>query len=216
MPVGVIATGVNAAPETLAGATIEVLPLAAEAVDPSAAVHGTAVAALRVGQRPDRAPGLIPEARLVVVDVLRRHGGDERASAASRVKALDLLSTRGVKVINLSLAGPPTAALHQVLLRLTGPGGAVVLAAAEVAYAAGYANVLAVTAVDQRGQVCRRAQRGPPLDLAAPGVEVWSAISVPGVRLTTGTSFAVPFATARHRPAGDQRQRHPCRCRMGL
>jgi len=75
VPVGVIATGVNAAPETLAGATIEVLPLAAEAVDPSAAVHGTAVAALRVGQRPDRAPGLIPEARLVVVDVLRRDGG---------------------------------------------------------------------------------------------------------------------------------------------
>ncbi len=203
VPVGVIDTGVNAAHENLVGARIEVLRLLAEDVDPSKAVHGTAIAGLLVGQVPDRTPGLIPEANLVVVDIFGRKGDDERASVASLIKALDLLAQRKVKVINLSLAGPANAALEAALLRLTSPGGAIVLAAvgnggpaAQVAYPAGYLNVVAVTAVDQRGQVYRRAQRGMHIDLAAPGVEVWSATSVSGVKPKTGTSFAVPFASA--------------------
>ncbi len=203
VPIGVIDTGVNAGHENLEGADIEVLRLVAEEVDAAKFVHGTAVAALLLGQVPDRAPGLIPEAKVIVVDVFGRDGGDERASVASLVKALDLLAVRGVKVINLSLAGPPNAALEAMLARLAEPGGAVVLAAvgnggpkAEVAYPAGYDTVLAVTAVDQRGQIYRRAQRGAHVDLAAPGVEVWSATSISGVKPKTGTSFAVPFATA--------------------
>ena len=203
VPVGVIDTGVNADHENLREADIEVLRLVAEQVDASKAVHGTAVAALLVGQRSDRAPGLIPEARLIVVDIFGRDGGDERASVASLVKALDLLARRGVKVINLSLAGPPNVALEAALIQVTGPGGAVVLAAAGnggpgagVAYPAGYPSVLAVTAVDQRGQIYRRAQRGFHVDLAAPGVDVWSATSISGVKPKTGTSFAVPFASA--------------------
>lgn len=203
VPVGMIDTGVNPLHENLVGGQIEVVRLLAEEVDPSKAVHGTAVAALLVGQQPDRAPGLIPEARLIVVDVFGRDGADERASVASLVRALDLLAVRGVKVINLSLAGPPNAVLEAVVSRLTTPGGAVVLAAAgnggpgaDVAYPAGYPTVVAVTAVDQRGQIYRRAQRGAHVDLAAPGVEVWSATSIKGVKPKTGTSFAVPFATA--------------------
>ncbi|MDZ4392882.1 S8 family serine peptidase [Cypionkella sp.] len=203
VPVGVIDTGVNAAHENLLGADIEVLRLVDEEVDASKAVHGTAVAALIVGQDTDRVPGLIPEAKVLVVDVFGRNGGDERASVVSLVKALDLLVVRGVKVINMSLAGPPNATLEAALARLAEPGGAVVLAAvgnggpkAAVAYPAGYPSVLAVTAVDQRGQVYRRAQRGAHIDLAAPGVEVWSATSISGVKPKSGTSFAVPFATA--------------------
>ncbi len=203
VPIGVIDTEVNAAHENLVGAKLEVLRLLAEEVDPSKAIHGTAVASMLVGQGSDRAPGLIPEANLVVVDVFGRVGGDERASVASLISALDLLAQRQVKVMNLSLAGPPNVALETVLARLSEPGGAVVLAAAgnagpraETAYPAGYATVLAVTAVDQRGQIYRRAQRGPHLDIAAPGVEIWSATSIKGVKPKTGTSFAVPFATA--------------------
>ncbi len=203
VPVGMIDTGVNAAHANLSGADIEVLRLVAEAVDPSQAVHGTALAALLVGQSDARAPGLIPEAKLVVVDVFGRDGGDERASVVALVKALDVLAERKVKVINMSLAGPANAALEAALMRLASLGGAVVLAAAgnagpgaEVAYPAGYPSVLAVTAVDQRGQIYRRAQRGAHVDLAAPGVDIWSATSIKGVKPKTGTSFAVPFATA--------------------
>ncbi|RWB27163.1 MAG: peptidase S8, partial [Mesorhizobium sp.] len=34
------------------------------------------------------------------------------------------------------------------------------------------------------------------IDLAAPGVEVWTAASVSGARPKTGTSFAAPFVAA--------------------
>lgn len=201
--VGMIDTGVNPAHASLAGADIEVIRLTAEPADPSSAVHGTAVAGLLVGQQPARAPGLIPEAPLIVVDVFGRDGGDERAPVAALLQALNLMAVRGVRVVNMSLSGPANTTLESVLTRLSGPDGAVVLAAAgnggpgaPVSYPAGYPGVIAVTAVDRRGQIYRRAQRGPHLDLAAPGVEVWSATSISGFRPKTGTSFAVPFATA--------------------
>ncbi|TIP63359.1 MAG: peptidase S8, partial [Mesorhizobium sp.] len=42
----------------------------------------------------------------------------------------------------------------------------------------------------------RRAGRGEHIDLAAPGVQVWTAASVSGARPKTGTSFAAPFVAA--------------------
>jgi subtilisin family serine protease len=56
--------------------------------------------------------------------------------------------------------------------------------------------VLAVTAVDKAGNVYRRAGRGAHVDLAAPGVDIWTAASVKGARPKTGTSFAAPFVSA--------------------
>jgi subtilisin family serine protease len=50
--------------------------------------------------------------------------------------------------------------------------------------------------VDREGAVYRRAVRGPHVDLAAPGVNVWTAASVSGARWKTGTSFATPFVSA--------------------
>ena len=61
---------------------------------------------------------------------------------------------------------------------------------------AGYETVLAVTAVDRRGEPYRRAGRGPHIDIAAPGVDVWTAASISGARTKTGTSFATPFVSA--------------------
>jgi subtilisin family serine protease len=53
-----------------------------------------------------------------------------------------------------------------------------------------------VTAVDRNLAPYRYANRGDHIDLAAPGVDVWTAI--PGRREgpQTGTSFAVPYVTA--------------------
>jgi len=44
--------------------------------------------------------------------------------------------------------------------------------------------------------VYRRAGRGSHIDLAAPGVDVWTAASIRGARWKTGTSFAAPFVAA--------------------
>ena len=201
--IGMIDTGINDAHETLDGADLQVLRLAPEDFTPSRALHGTAIAALLVGDPATRSPGLVPSARLVAVDAFHRRGSDERADIFTLVEALGLLAERGVGVINLSLAGPANTVLEEVVARLKGEQDIVLVAAvgndgprAEPAFPAAYPEVIAVTAVDRDRVVYRRAIRGEHVDLAAPGVAVWTAASISGARWKTGTSYAVPFVTA--------------------
>jgi subtilisin family serine protease len=139
----------------------------------------------------------------VAVDAFYRRGSDERADVFTLIDALGQLSERGVGVINLSLAGPPNTVLEEVVRRLVGERDIVLVAAvgndgprADPAFPAAYPEVIAVTAVDRDRVVYRRAIRGPHVDLAAPGVAVWTAASISGARWKTGTSYAVPFVTA--------------------
>ncbi|MEF9603296.1 S8 family serine peptidase, partial [Paracoccus sp. PXZ] len=127
---------------------------------------------------------------------------DERADAFALVEALDYLAAQQVRIVNLSLAGPPNQALAGQIRRMDQAGIVLVAAAgnggpaAKPAFPAAYPQVIAVTAVDRRAQVYRRANRGEHIDLAAPGVDVWTAASIRGARTKTGTSFATPFVTA--------------------
>jgi subtilisin family serine protease len=198
-----IDTGINEGHDTFRGASIQVARLTGEGLNPATAVHGTAVAALFVGDPDGRSPGLIPGARLYAVDAFHRAGTDERADAFTLVTALDLLADQGVLVINLSLAGPSNEVLEQKVVNLVRTRDIVLVAAAGNAgptadpqYPAAYPDVLAVTAVDRRGEPWRRAARGPHVEIAAPGVDVWTAASIRGARTKTGTSFAAPFVSA--------------------
>lgn len=199
--IGIIDTSVNLNHAGLLQARIEFIRLADADLPTSAETHGTAVVALLAGTEA-RAPGLLPEARLVAVDIFSREGGDERADVVHLVQALDLLAARKVRVVNLSLAGPQNAVLSDMLAEVDASGMLVVAAtgnggpAALPAWPAAAETVLAVTAVDGDDRIYRRAQRGPHVDVAAPGVEVWSAASAKGVKPRTGTSYAAPFATA--------------------
>ena len=118
----------------------------------------------------------------------------------SLVKALDWLISSGVDVINISLAGPPNRLLEAALQRASESDVTILAAAgnggpvAGPMYPAAYKTVVAVTAVDAKGQVFRLANRGDYLDIAAPGVGVRHARSGGGYASSSGTSFAVPFA----------------------
>ncbi|MDO5658455.1 MAG: S8 family serine peptidase [Paracoccus sp. (in: a-proteobacteria)] len=199
--VGMIDTGLNPDHATFAKADLTLHRLDSEATD-SGLVHGTAVAALLVGAGDTRSPGLIGHAPLLAVDAFHRSQNDERADAFSLVEALDWLAAQDVRVINMSLAGPDNALLAEKVATMEDSGILVVAAAgnagprAAPAYPAAYDSVVAVTAVDRRGEVYRRAGRGAHIDLAAPGVDVWTAASISGARTKTGTSFAAPFVTA--------------------
>ncbi|MET1412224.1 S8 family serine peptidase [Roseibium sp. HPY-6] len=201
--IGMIDTGINEKHPVFDGADVTVMRLADEELPASKASHGTAIAALIVGQPESRVRGLLPHARLVAVDAFHRSGRDERADAFTLVEALYTLSAEGVTVINLSLAGPQNSVVEAALRDLAGRQGIAIAAAAgnggprsEPVYPAAYEEVLAVTAVDRNKRVYRRANRGGYIDLAAPGVNVWTAASIRGAKWKTGTSFAVPFATA--------------------
>jgi subtilisin family serine protease len=105
-------------------------------------------------------------------------------------------------VINMSLSGPANEVLQKAIAAAQAKGIVIVAAAgnngagAEPSYPAAYAGVVAVTAVDQDLNVYPRATRGPYVDLAAPGVNVWTAASQGSGALRTGTSYAVPFVSA--------------------
>lgn len=203
VPIGMIDTGINAAHEIIAGANLEIIRLADEALEPSKAIHGTAVASVLIGGDQSRVPGLVREARVVAVDAFGRSGSDERADLISVLRGLDLLAARDVKVINLSIAGPDNRLLLDAINTLVSDIGITIVAAAgnagpraDPAFPARYERVIAVTAVDANARIYRRAQRGEHLDIAAPGVNLLAATSIRGARLKTGTSFAVPYVTA--------------------
>jgi hypothetical protein len=212
--VGVIDTGLNPDHTTFRDAALDLLPLSSGLTQaPSRAQHGTAIVALLVGDPGTRSPGLIPQAEVLAVDAFHASGRDERADVFSLVAAMDLLAEQEIDVLNLSLAGPPNSTLETMVRELVEARDIVVVAAAgnagpasEPLYPAAIDAVIAVTAVDRNLEVYRRAVQGPHVDVAAPGVTVWTAASISGARPKTGTSFAVPFVTA---AAGLLRQANP-------
>ncbi|RCW87140.1 S8 family serine peptidase [Paracoccus lutimaris] len=201
--IGMVDTGLNDQHPVLSSAQLRLHRLeTGQGQKASDRFHGTSVAALLVGEPGSRTPGLVPQANLIAVDAFHKAGTDERADAYALIEALDYLAAEGVQVINLSLAGPFNFAVAGQVLELDRRGIVLVAAAgnggpsAKPAYPAAHKPVIAVTAVDRRGQVYRRAGRGAHIDLAAPGVEVWTAASIRGAKTQTGTSYAAPFVTA--------------------
>lgn len=202
LAIGIIDTAVNPGHDLLAGARLRVERLGDLPGEGSGAGHGTAVVSVLLGQAGSRIEGLLPEAEVIAVDVFSDVGGDERADTVALLRGLDRLGAMGLRVVNLSLSGPPNATLGALIDRLTAGGMVLVAAAgnggpqAAPVFPAAHPGVIAVTAVDARGRPYRQAQRGDHLDLAAPGVGLMLATSVSGARERSGTSFAVPFVSA--------------------
>ncbi|MBW6524387.1 S8 family serine peptidase [Sphingomonas sp. RHCKR47] len=162
--------------------------------------HGTAVASLLVGAA-GAFRGAAPRASLLVADV---YGGSAaNGSAAAIVRAMAWLAQRNVRVINVSLVGPPNALLEAGVKALSARGVAVVAAvgndgpAAPPQYPASYPGVVAVTGVDARSRALIEAGKPTHLDFAAPGAEMAGAVPGGGWEALRGTSFAAPLVAAR-------------------
>jgi hypothetical protein len=192
---GLIDGGVGAHP-AFAGAAIEQRGFAG-AVKPSG--HGTAVASLMVGQA-GAFRGVLPGGRLLAADI---YGGSEaNGSAEAIARALGWLTVRGVKVVNMSLVGPPNPLLAAAVKAAQAKGVLIVAAvgndgpAAPPQYPASYPGVISVTGVDAKGRALIEAGRPVHLDFAAPGADMAGA--VPGGRWEAlrGTSFAGPLVAA--------------------
>ncbi|MCG6122629.1 MAG: S8 family serine peptidase [Microvirga sp.] len=200
--IGMIDTGLNPDHAALADRDVEVVALDTDERPGSARMHGTAVAALLVGAPDTRTPGLLPDARLVAIDAFHAARGGDAADAFALVRALDLLVTRRVDVINMSFSGPSNALVSRLLAAAREAEIALVAAAgndgpaAPPAYPAADPAVVAVTAIDARSRAFRQAASGEHVAFAAPGVRLWTAASISGGRLRSGTSYATPFVTA--------------------
>ena len=163
--------------------------------------HGTAVAALLVGQDPKGAlSGFASGAQLFTVSAFGKHRRGAAADVDRIGAALDWLVSRNVRLINMSFAGPSNDAFDDLLAAAAGRGAIMIAAAGNdgselAAYPAAAASVIAVTAVDARGRHYRDANTGAHIEFAAPGVDLY----VEGKRgggYASGTSYAAPIITA--------------------
>lgn len=210
--IGMIDTGINVDHAALTGQRLTVRQALLAERDAAGRQHGTAVAALLVGRLDSPAPGLLPYAELIAIEAFHRGSGGEAADAFALSDALQQMIDADVQVVNLSFSGPENAVLRRVVTAALERGIALVAAAgnggpgAPPAYPAAWPGVLAVTAVDARLQPYRQAARGAHIAFAAPGVNLWTAASIRGGRLRSGTSYAAPFVTA---ALAVERVRHP-------
>ena len=195
---GLVDTGVDASGEALAHARIQQQGFAGARVKPAA--HGTAVASLLVGDA-TTFRGAAPGAELYVADV---YGGLPTGGAADTlVRGLGWLASNRVRVINISLVGPPNLVLGAAVKALQAKGVTVVAAvgndgpAAPLAYPASYSGVIAVTGVDAQGRVLLEAGHAEHLDFAAPGADMAASAEGGGYVSVRGTSFAAPLVAGR-------------------
>jgi Subtilase family len=165
--------------------------------------HGTGVLALLAGGANSTVRGLIPDAKYYLADIFTPDtNGVPTSDTATLLAALNWLGKRDVNIINMSLAGPHDELLKKAIEALSRKGIIFIAAVgnegptAPPTYPSAYEQVIAVTAINRDLSNYRHAVRGDHVDIAAPGVGIWTAMPDGKGAYHSGTSFAVPFVTA--------------------
>lgn len=202
LKVGIIDTSVDVTHPAFVHKKIEVSHLGRGGT-PGPDWHGTGVTSLLAGDAASGTPGLIPDANFYVADVFQAGAdGLPVSDTLSMLRAFNWLESKNVKLINMSLSGPPEKLIAEAIVKLSAKGIVIVAAAgndgpgAAPSYPAAYDNVIAVTAVGKDLKSYRHANHGSYIDVAAPGVAIWTAQPGSKEGYHSGTSFAAPYVTA--------------------
>ncbi len=200
--IGIIDTSVDITHPAFSHKILEVRHLGPNSA-PGPDWHGTGVTALLAGDSLSGTPGLIPQSLFVIADIFQADADGQPASDTfSMLRALDWLEAKNVNIVNMSLSGPQDDLVQRAIDKLSAHGVLFVAAAgndgpaAGPSYPAAYKNVIAVTAVGKDLQSYRYANRGNYIDIAAPGVSIWTALPGSKEGYHSGTSFAAPYVTA--------------------
>lgn len=180
-------------------AGVRIVPLDASAPAPPAALHGTLLAGV-IGARVGNGfgiRGVAPGADLVAIPVCGRkqRGAPETCGLYEVLRGLDAAWEQKARVVNLSLVGPSNPLLERAVSRLERLGIGLVAASGnenteQARYPAAYPSVLGVGAVDRRGTLYARSNRGLSAKLLAPGVEIVSTAPNSSFAFGSGTSLA--------------------------
>lgn len=195
--IGQIDSPVDTSHPALKGQRIEFRSFHKESRKPGPADHGTAVAAMLVGK--PAWGGLLPGAELMAANMFEvNEAGKVIGSGMGLLRAIDWMAQKGVQVVNLSVAGGDNKVVRKAFQKAQEKGLILVAAAGNwgsakrPAYPAAYRDVIAVTALDQKRKIYKKANSGAYIDFAAPGVRIYAAVPRGG-RVMSGTSFATPY-----------------------
>jgi subtilisin len=156
--------------------------------------HGTHCAGI-VAARNNAAGvvGVAPDAILYAVKILGDNGSGYTSDI---IQGLDWCAANGIKVASLSLGGGGTTSLQNACNNAYARGVVVVAAAGNSAGAvmcpAAYSSVIAVSATDSRNLLASFSNYGAKIELAAPGVGIYSTYKDGGYVSMSGTSMACP------------------------
>ncbi len=209
--VAVIDTDIDATQPDLTGKVIVGQDFSGDP-NPDPSGHGTAVAGI-IAAQPDNGIGIAGlgwSTRVLSVRVLDSQGAGLATDIAKGIRyAADYSNgTAKVRVINLSLqqdardADQVSSELASAIGYAQSKGVLIVAAAGNQSrtapsYPAHFPGVLGVTAVDDADVTASFSNRGPWVDLAAPGVGVLTlAAGCNCWAVPDGTSFAAPFVSA--------------------
>lgn len=190
--IAVIDSDVDARHPDMHGAVTERFDPAGSAAKPH--LHGTGMAGAIVAKY--RLRGVAPEANIVAVKAFDERSTGQEATTFQILKGIDHAMRRGVRVINMSFAGPYDVMIERKLKEAYDKNIVLVAAAGNAGpkspplYPAADANVIAVTATDRADKPLAQANRGNYVAVAAPGVDILVPAPNGAYQLTTGTSVA--------------------------
>jgi len=198
--IGMIDSAVDTTHPALKGRNVVFRSFHGRGRGPGPATHGTAVAAMLVGN--PQWGGLLPGAALRAGNMFEEKAtGQVVGSAVGLLKSIDWMIKEQVHVINLSVAGADNKVVRLAMKKTKEKGISMVAAAGnwgkngKPAYPAAYVDVLAVTAFGGAERtIYAKANQGKYIDFAAPGVQIWTAVPGGG-RYQSGTSFAAPYVS---------------------
>ncbi|MED4284795.1 S8 family serine peptidase [Priestia megaterium] len=158
--------------------------------------HGTHVAGI-VGAKNNSfgVVGIAPDSDLYVLKALDSTGTGYNSDI---IKAIDWSIENHMNIINMSLGGSDESYAFQQAIDKAYNSGILVIAAAgndgaPVEYPAKYNHAIAVSATDSSNNLAYFSNRGPEIEVAAPGVNVISTYKGNTYASMDGTSMATPY-----------------------
>ncbi len=192
IPVAVIDSGIDARHPDLGGAIVKSFDAVGGEDKPQQ--HGTAIAGAIAAH--GKLSGIAQGPRLLAARAFDNTPGESRGTSFAIWKSLQWSADNGVRVINMSFAGPPDPAMHRMLTAAFEKGIVLVAAAGNAGpnsaplYPAADPDVIAVTATDSGDGLFSMANHGKYIAVAAPGVEILALAPDGSYQVTTGTSVA--------------------------
>ena len=160
--------------------------------------HGTHVAGIIAAlDNSYGVAGVGPDIQLYAVKVLDKTGAGWWSDIFA---GLDWCVDHGMQVANMSFGSSQYDETYAEVIYQTYKAGVLLVASAgnngptpdSVHYPAKYPGVLAVSAIDSNDKIASWSSIGPDVDLAAPGVDIYSTYTKPKYATMSGTSAAAP------------------------
>ena len=117
------------------------------------------------------------------------------------IAAVEACAAAGANIISMSLGGEQASRIERETFETVFDAGVLSIAAAgndgsySCSYPACYSTVVSVAAVDYKKQLASFSQRNKRIELAAPGVKIWSTILDGETAPWSGTSTATPHVS---------------------